>query len=72
MNTKQTPWPPKGISLAYDALSVREALDGKTPLYAAFVFEDSPQGHRYWQLQDTHGLTPEGRAILESWLEAGK
>lgn len=55
---------------------VRQALVGygdpaMKALNGAFVWEESPQGHKFWQDQSEAGrLSPEGRLALEQMLRS--
>lgn len=51
----------------------QRALDGDSrEIIKAFEWQASPQGHRFWEIQNYNGLTEEGRAILEHWVEKSK
>lgn len=47
---------------------IKEVLCGERNLTSAFYWAASPQGRVYWSQQNYNVLTPEGRAILESWV----
>ena len=43
---------------------MRECLDNHKALIFAFVWQDTPEGVKFWDAQFETGLTDEGRAAL--------
>lgn len=53
--------------------AAERALDGDIEsLIEAFVWDETPQGHGFWQRQYNAGrLSTDGRAVLSAWVYSG-
>lgn len=58
--------------MALDRETARKVLDGNASLQSAFVWDETPQGHAFWEERAYgSGLSEEGRAILERIANGG-